>query len=98
MSVLVRKIEINHNEFEVFGRAPWITIPVEATDKTPECVIIIEASLLSYVFKGYVSPHKYNALSRKGKNGVNLPVAFVGEDGKARAREICMHINDKLDK
>jgi hypothetical protein len=92
--LLRRKIEINNHEFTVFGKAPWITIPVEASDKNPECVIIIEASLLAYCMVR--NRLTYNALTRKASNGAQIGVVFTGAEGKARAREICMKINDKL--
>lgn len=92
-----RRIEINNHEFTVFGKAPWITLPIAETDKTPEGVIIIEASLLAYVYKSSYSPLRFNALARQSSNGALIPVVFVGLDGKARARDICAKLNDKLD-
>jgi hypothetical protein len=99
-SVLRRLIEINGHEFAVFGKAPWIVMPVAKTAKTPECFIIIEGSLVTYLYGGNTtySPHRFNALAKMGQLGSYMPVAFTGETGKARADDICFKLNDKLDK
>lgn len=94
-----RKVEINGHEFVIWGKAPWVVIDVKATDKTPECSIIVESSMISYVFgagRYNTTPHRYNALSRQTEKGALLPVAFVGADGRDRADQICKILNFKL--
>jgi len=95
-----RKIEINNQEFIVFGKAPWVVIDVPKTEKVAQCCIVMEAAMLSYVFGASpipINPHRYNALTRTGQKGALLPVVFTGETGKAYADEIVRKLNDKLD-
>jgi hypothetical protein len=91
---LKRKVEINNLEFTVFGKAPWVTVDVEASDKNPACTIILEGHLLAFSLNR--NKLIYNALATKGSNGAIIGVVFVGEDGKARATEICNKLNFQL--
>lgn len=97
---LRRKVEINNQEFSVWGKAPWMVVTLPKTDNIPEHYIIIEASMLSIVLSSKLminsSSHRYNAFSRYKENGALLPVAFVGTDGRARADEICKKLNFNL--
>lgn len=99
MSLLKRKIEINGQEFTVFGKAPWILVDLPKIGKVGPCSIIIEGRMVEYAFgmQG-VNPHRYNALVKTNASGAMLPVAFTGMTGKAAADEIVRKINDKLDK